>query len=483
MNARASVSRSGAGPRLRLRTRLALWYALVVFLVLVGAGASVLWLQGRLGLARVDEEGVSASIAVAGVLQNELGEGLSVADAVPDIMSELNLTRTGFAIVGLDGTVHGTKTGYDPRASAAVLRSAPEAPATLDAAGTPIRIRATRFHHGDHELRIVTWASLQPLEAERRTLERALLLGIPLAVLMSVLGGLAIGRRGLDPLAAMARQAEHMGGANQDARLTIASPADELGTVGRAFNGVLDRLSASMHQQCAFMADASHQLRTPVSVIRTAAQVTLDRQQRTDAEYRESLDVIARQAQRLTKMVDDMFVLARVDAEARPLQLTPLYLDEVAAGVVDDCRVLSEAQGVRLHMDSSGEAPLVGDEHLLRQLLMNLIENAIRHTPRDGTVSVSLAPVAGAWHIAVADSGSGIPAADAERIFDRFVRLDGAGSEAGAGLGLPIARWIAEAHGGTLALRATGPAGSRFVVTLPAGPSATAVIPRSSPPP
>src|SRR4030095_1993265 len=122
-------------------------------------------------------------------------------------------------------------------------------------------------------------------------------------------------------------------------------------------------------------ADASHQLRTPVSVIRTTAQVTLGREHRSDAEYRESLDIVARQAQRLTKMVDDMFVIALADAGARPLQLAPLYLDEVVAGAIDDFRLLAQSRQIDVRSESSGEASVVGDEHLLRQLVMNLIEN------------------------------------------------------------------------------------------------------------
>ena len=459
-----------SGTGLRIRIRLALWYSLVVFLTLVGAGVSVLWLQARLGMAQVDDELAAAAVAVAGVLQNELDEGLSVVDAVNDMMGELKLTRAGFAIVAADGAVLGVRPADHPRLGDAELSAAGEAPVTHASAGASVRVRTTPFVSPAAHLRIVTWASLVPLHAERRTLQRAMLLGIPLAVLLSVLGGLGVGRRALSPLADMARQAEVMGGADHGARLTIANPRDELGTVGRAFNGVLDRLSASMHQQRAFMADASHQLRTPVSVIRTAAQVTLDRATRSEAEYRESLDVIAGQAQRLTKMVDDMFVLARVDAGARPLQLTPMYLEETIVDVVSACRVLAATRDVELAVESTGEAPFVGDEHLIRQLLMNLIENAIRHTPHRGIVQITLAAATGAWSIEVADSGPGIAAADVDRIFDRFVRLDGAGSEAGAGLGLPIARWIAEAHRGTLVLRTTGPGGSRFLVTLPTAP-------------
>jgi two-component system, OmpR family, sensor kinase len=265
----------------------------------------------------------------------------------------------------------------------------------------------------------------------------------------------------------MASQAESIGSHNLDARLSIANPADELGTLGHAFNRLLERLAAALQQQRVFMAEASHQLRTPVSVIRTAAQVMLSREHRPEEEYRESLDVVARQAQRLTKSVDDMFILALADAQARPLHVAPLYFDELVGEVIDDLRVVADSRQVTLRGDSAGEAPLVGDEYLLRQMLTNLIENAIRYAPRGGTVTVMVRLAPATLTVTVTDTGPGIAPSDADRIFERFVHLDRPGSESGGGLGLPIARWIAEAHGGTLLLASTGPAGSQFVITLP----------------
>lgn len=202
--------------------------------------------------------------------------------------------------------------------------------------------------------------------------------------------------------------------------------------------------------------------------MRTAAQVTLSREDRTKAEYRESLDVVARQAERLTRMVDDMFMLALADADARPLQVAPLYLDELIDEVAGEARLLAATRQVTLRTESAGETPFVGDEHLLRQLFMNLLENAIRHTPRNGTIVVSLTRDGASLAAAVTDTGPGIAPGNSRRIFDRFVRLDAPDSEGGAGLGLPIAKWIAEAHGGTLVLESTGPHGSRFLLTLPA---------------
>ncbi len=225
-------------------------------------------------------------------------------------------------------------------------------------------------------------------------------------------------------------------------------------------------LAESLEAQRAFMADASHQLRTPVSVVRTAAQVTLSRDDRTSDEYRESLEIISRQSQRLTKMVDDMFMLAMADAEGRPLQRAPLYLDEIIDDVVRDAQPLAVESGITLTRAAAEEFPFKGDEDLLRQMIWNLVENAMRHSPRGGTITLALSGSGHEIEIAVEDQGPGISRADRDRIFSRFVRLEGAGGGAGAGLGLPIARWIAEAHGGALALDDSA-RGCRFRVTLP----------------
>jgi signal transduction histidine kinase len=174
-------------------------------------------------------------------------------------------------------------------------------------------------------------------------------------------------------------------------------------------------------------------------------------------------------------MVDDMLTLARADASGLQVEVADLYLDELLAECVRDAAVLACERGVEVRCANAVERPFRGDERLLRQMLMNLLDNAIRHTPREGAVEACLTGGDGVVEIAVSDGGPGVPPEDRERIFERFVRVDAARSRAGgAGLGLPIARCIAEAHWGTLSLERSGPAGSTFIARLPA------VIVRSS---
>ena len=266
----------------------------------------------------------------------------------------------------------------------------------------------------------------------------------------------------------MAMQADTLTSRSTDWRLPGDSTTDELGSLARAFNRLLDRLSAAMRSQRQFMADASHELRTPVSVIQTAAEVTLEREARESWEYRDALAIISEQSVRLTRMVEDMLVLARADAGGYPLTRRLLYIDEVVAECVRAVSVIAATRSVAFVTRLEPDVSMTGDDGLLRRLTMNLLDNAVQYTPAGGTVTVTLTCEANLATISFSDTGPGIPAAERERVFERFVRLDPARSEkSGAGLGLPIARWIAEEHGGTLTVEQNDAGGCRFVARLP----------------
>jgi signal transduction histidine kinase len=202
-----------------------------------------------------------------------------------------------------------------------------------------------------------------------------------------------------------------------------------------------------------------------VSVVRTAAQVTLAKHERSLEEYRESLEIIGEQAHRLSRLVDAMFLLSRAEARGVPLQREFLNLDDVLAESARALRVLANQRGVAVTTGGDEEVGLTGDDALLRQMVGNLLDNAIRHARIDGQVVARLARSADRVTLSVTNDGPCIEPADRDRIFERFVRV---GASEGAGLGLPIARWIAEAHGGTLRLEGSQAGSTTFVVTLPA---------------
>jgi signal transduction histidine kinase len=227
-------------------------------------------------------------------------------------------------------------------------------------------------------------------------------------------------------------------------------------------------ITEALRLQRQFMADASHELRTPVSVARAAADVALSRPHRDEPEYREALTIVGAQATRLGRLVEDMLVLARADAGGYQLRPVNLYFDELVA----DCRravdLLATERGVTIRLAGATDLACRGDEDLLRRLVLNVLQNAVQHSPAGGAVVVDLDQEAGRVRLRVTDTGPGIAPADRERIFDRFVQLDPSRRGQGTGLGLPIARWIAEAHRGTVFLERSGPDGSTFCVVLPA---------------
>jgi heavy metal sensor kinase len=307
---------------------------------------------------------------------------------------------------------------------------------------------------------------LAAIRREQHSIQEAMLVAIPIALLLAGAGGLWLASIGLRPITEMARQASQIApGGMED--LGDPQRSDELGQLARAFNGLLDRLRSALTTQRQFMADASHELRTPVSVVRTAADVALSRDHRNESDYRETLAIVNDQARRLGRLVEDMLVLARADAGGYKLWPVDLYLDEIVAECRRAAAVIADERGVAIDGSIAADVPFRGDESLLQRMVSNLLQNAVRHTQAGGCVGVDLQADEAGITIRVTDTGTGIRPEDQARIFDRFVQLDPARRTNGTGLGLPIARWIAEAHGGTLELESSSPSGSRFVVRLP----------------
>src|SRR5207244_3644732 len=219
-----------------------------------------------------------------------------------------------------------------------------------------------------------------------------------------------------------------------------------------------------------FMADASHELRTPLSIIQGEADVALARRDRSAEEYRQSVEVMQKAALKLTRIVQNLFLLARTDAGTYPMNCSRFYLDELIAESVRSMRSVAAARDVELSAASASDLLIVADEELINRMLLNLVENALKFTAPGGRVRVEVRRRESTYEIRVSDNGEGVAEADRGRIFDRFFRGDrirqsrGAG---GAGLGLPIARWIAEAHGGSLVLEISNATGSTFLAVLP----------------
>jgi len=346
-----------------------------------------------------------------------------------------------------------------------------------------VMLRRVTVPPADTPYVIMASQSLEDLERELKAIRAPLLYVGLLALLLAGIGGWLLARKSLAPVVTMAESARRIGAESLGQQLPVANPHDELGQLATVFNELLARLNdafskqqRAIEQQRQFMADASHELRTPLMLINTAAGVTLRKDDRPKNEYRETIKVMDNEAQRLAQIVKDMFVLSRADAEQYPLQKGILYLNDLLEEVARTSALLADEKGVELVVTKPPEANFYGDEDLLRRMLLNLVNNAIQHTPAKGVVRLCLEQKKNNYELSVSDTGSGIPEDAQAHIFERFYRVDKARARAetlsgsGAGLGLSIARWIAQVHGGNLSLAHSDSQGTTFVAQLPLPP-------------
>ncbi len=340
---------------------------------------------------------------------------------------------------------------------------------------------ARHFFSSGNTYMLVILQSLHPQQEMLEEVTSTFAWVIPIAIVLASVGGYFLARKSLAPVVAMSSQAGRIGAANLYERLAVQNDRDELGHLAQSFNSLLDRLSQSFERQQRFMADASHELRTPVAILRGETEVALSQQARSLEEYRESLGVLHHEAERLTHIVEDLFTLTRADAGQYPLQPRDFYLDELVAECVHSARTLALAKKISLNFEeaSESESPIRADESLLRRMILNLLDNAIKYTSEGGRVTVTCRRASEEYVLSITDTGIGIPADLQPRIFERFFRADKARSRAendggGAGLGLSISRWIAEAHHGRLELTSSDSGGSTFTAHLPAAPISSA---------
>jgi heavy metal sensor kinase len=298
------------------------------------------------------------------------------------------------------------------------------------------------------------------------SLLRIIALGSAGALVLATVGGWWLASRALAPIDRITRAANEITARDLSRRLDLHLPDDEVGRLARTFDAMIARLDAAFERQRRFTADASHELRTPLTAIRGQIDVALERP-RDPAEYQRVLAAVNAQVERLTRLTESMLTLARADAGALPVHRERVDAAELIRSVAANVRPLAEAKDLRVDVEGDGTAELMADEDLLLQLLLNLADNAVRYTGQ-GAVTLGWRNGAGDVELFVRDTGPGVPAAQRERIFERFHRVDAARSrqDGGAGLGLAICRWIAEAHGGSIELDASR-AGSTFTVRLP----------------
>jgi heavy metal sensor kinase len=296
----------------------------------------------------------------------------------------------------------------------------------------------------------------------------AIALAAPPTLALAVLMGLFLAGRALQPMEAVTRTARSLSAGDLSRRIALPGPNDEIKRLADTFDAMLARLEAAFRSQQSFVADASHELRTPLTILQGHADLVLSDPHADIGQYRRAMEVMRSEVRRLSRLVASLLTLARADAGS--LTVAPDWVD--LAALCDDALAhLRPLAGTRtLAREGPSELLMLGDPDWLRQLLLNLIENAIRHTAPDGTIRIVIAHHGGSIHVEIRDDGSGIASEHLPHVMDRFYRADKARSrsQGGAGLGLPIARWIVEQHHGTIALESAPGIGTTARITLPA---------------
>jgi heavy metal sensor kinase len=316
---------------------------------------------------------------------------------------------------------------------------------------------------------VVVGQSLKDVERAQRQLLILLAIANPIALLLASLGGLWLANKAVRPVDRLTRAAERIGRGNLKERVEEPRSHDEIGRLAETFNQMIGRLESAFERERQFTADASHELKTPLAVLRGDIEVAL-RRERTPEEYERVLQSSLEEIARLTKLTEDLLTLARSDANEAVLELEDVQLDQLASEARAYIAPLADSAGVTLSYNPPDSPVIVeGDQKRLKQLLVNLLDNAIKYTSDGGSANLSLAVKDSSAIIEVVDTGRGIPTSAVPHIFERFYRqTDPRDSRVtGFGLGLAISKWIVDAHGGSIEAKSTEGVGTRFIIRLP----------------
>jgi heavy metal sensor kinase len=339
--------------------------------------------------------------------------------------------------------------------------------------GRPFRFALEKLAVNSHTYTVEMGVPADDVVETLHLFRSYLLMFAPLLLLVAAGGGYWLSRRALSPVDALVRTAREVSGTNLSSRLQKLETGDELQRLSDTLNEMLDRIESAFLRITQFTADASHELRTPVSLIRTEAELAL-RRSRGEAEYKESLRHILLEAERTTVLIEQLLSMARADSGRETLHLQPVDLRQTLRSLVDGWRQVATIRDLQFSASlDAAETFVMGDETLLRRLADILLDNAFKYTPSPGSVHLSLESNGESTVITVQDSGVGVAEEDQSKIFERFYRVDKARSRAqgGAGLGLAIAQWIVAQHRGSIVIESSPGHGATFRVELPMIPA------------
>jgi heavy metal sensor kinase len=422
---------------LSLRSRLTLWHAGVLTLVICAFSAGIfVFVKARL-YRTLDQQVADDLGGIEHVYREETGD-------LGELGRRMGLTQ--FQVVEGHTTVYETP-GWPPASGAYRLGVFADASHRITAARDETSVRQTLT-----------------------TLALILAMGVPFAGALAIAAGYFLAGRMLSPFGALAEQARKITAESLAERLPVGNPRDEFGQLAQVFNETLSRLHRAFEQLRRFTADASHELRTPLTAMRSIGEVALQRPLSAPA-YREVIGSMLEEVDRLTRLAESLLMLTRGESGHIELSFETTSLGRLAVGVVEHLRVLAEEREQELLAEVAEEVGVRCDPGILRQALVNVLDNAIKYTPRKGSIRVLVRATPTAEGVVeVRDTGPGIAAAHRERIFERFYRVDEGRSRSagGTGLGLATTRWAVEANGGHIELESKEGEGSLFRIVLPA---------------
>ena len=464
-----------------IKFRFTIWYLIVLMLLIGALSVGVYFylshslhqnLDRSLGLRATQLQtiqGVMSSIAV-GEFEEELGEVVllyfkngeeltSISARNVDVTLDSALVQKALNGEALYATI---KTAENRELRFYIVPFRQEGPASLPGTqGMPPG--GPSIESGA----IAVGRSTTDIDESLAGLIRTLVIAGPLTLVLAGAGGIFLAQRALKPVDQITRTAHEIEESDLSRRIPVQSK-DELGRLAATLNQMIERLEKAFKRQKQFTSDASHELRTPLAVIQAESTLALNKE-RTANEYKQSLEIVSNESMLMAKVVDQLLTLARVDSGKEQLSFEEIDLSELLAGVAAHAEILCRDKGLEFHSDRMETILVSGDRAKLRELFLNLLDNAIRYSPDGGKISLTLRRAEESAVISIADIGIGISEEDIPYIFERFYRVDKARSrvENGAGLGLAICKYIAEIHGGRIEVISRLGEGSTFSVWLP----------------
>ncbi len=458
-----------------IRVRLTIWYGCGLALIMILFASALYLVMSRALEDQIDHSLEDAAMAAARSLEEHRFGPFLLLDDLAQAFPELALLDKFFQIFGPQGQITLQSANITTRnipLSESAMQAALQGEATYESVrfqgGISIRLLSYPIKHGETLVNILrVGTSLRPVEEMLNRLVFVLLIGSPLAVIVSMFGGWFLAGRALRPVDIITLAAQRIAAGDLTQRIHTTS-ADEIGRLASTFNDMIARLEASIRQIRQFSADASHELRTPLTITKGETELAL-RKERTPEVYREVLESNLEEIDRMSRIVDELLFLSRADLGEIKIAKEPVQLDQLVQEIQHQAIVLGKDREVETVLGTLEPTQVVGDEWRLRELFLNIVDNAIKYSQEKGTVEINLEHANGMAKISVQDNGIGISPDEQKLVFDRFFRSDTARAHAqkGTGLGLAICKWIAETHQGQIQVESTPGQGSRFTIFLP----------------